>query len=209
MNTKNFARFVVLTVICVMALSYYAGPAFGADPGSKDVTCDISVTVDTIIEWDTHDFATFVIDLDAQNNGHIIAQGTILEGSATTTLWTNCNVKLSADNLTDPNMALLTHQRTDTHGHHDALVTKYKITTDGDGDPYTGATLGAIGASSSTTWTDYDQFIATPLAITHVNTDGNVEVTLWVQASNDTDNVADAGLYTATQTITAAWDSDN
>jgi hypothetical protein len=207
MNKKNFTKFIVLTVICVMAISYNTRPVFGEDKGGPSAAyCDISVTVDSIVEWEGTNFAA--IDLDQQNSGHIVAQETVLAGSSHYTLWTNSNVTLSADNTGNSRLTHVGPTQTDY------LVTKYKISTDGDGDLVAGITATGSSdtdraASGAGTWTDYDQFLTTALPILHFDTDGAVEVTLNVQASNDTDNVADRGLYQAVQTITATWSSNN
>jgi len=189
---------LLLTVICVMVISYNPKPAFADDPGDDSATCAISVTVDSIIEWEGAAFDA--IDLDAQSGeAPITAQADNPEGTSAYTLWTNCNVELSADNDADAQLDDGT----------DVLVTKYKIATDGDGDPDTGADSDAVTASGSDVYALHNLFLATALDITHVNTDGNVEVTLSVEATNDTDEVSDSGSYTATQTITAAWVSDD
>lgn len=199
MNKKILLSVIVISAI---VLSCNRKSAFGADPGDDAATCAISVTVDTIIEWEGANFAA--IDIDTQD-AHLTAQNSSPAGDAIYTLWTNCNVELSADNTA---ASQLTHQR-GGGANQDTLVTKYKISTDGDGDPATGAAALDVTASASDVWTEYDDFLATALAITHFNTDGAVEVTLEVQATNDADNVADTGLYQAVQTITAAWVSDN
>ncbi|MFA5239253.1 MAG: hypothetical protein WC476_06045 [Phycisphaerae bacterium] len=194
---KNLAKYLILLVVCIVVMvSFPAKLAFSADPGPDSATCAISVTVDSIIEWEGANFAA--IDLDSKE-ASISAQGDTPEGSEAYTLWTNCNVELSADNTA-------TAQLTDGT---DVLVTKYKISTDGDGDPDTGADAIAVAASGSDAYVVHGSFLATPLDITHVNTDGNVEVTLYVEASNAADEVSDSGAYTATQTITATWTSDD
>jgi len=194
---NRLAKYLFLLSICVLVLVCLTGKvAFAADPGADAATCAISVTVASIIEWEGANFAA--IDLDAQEAA-ISAKAHTPEGSAAYTLWTNCNVELGADNTG-------TSQLTDGT---DVLITKYKISTDGDGDPETGAAAGAVTASSSDVYTVHNSFLSTALAITHFNTDGSAEVTLEVEASNEADEVADSGSYTATQTITATWTSDN
>ncbi|PKL49385.1 MAG: hypothetical protein CVV39_02990 [Planctomycetes bacterium HGW-Planctomycetes-1] len=192
----NKTKLLLLIVMCVMAISYNPKLAFAADPGPDAAECDITITVDSIIEWEGLAFAA--IDLDSQASS-ISAQADSPEGSAVYTLWTNCNVELSADNTA-------TAQLTDGT---DVLVTKYKISTDGAGVTETGATVAAVAASGSDVYALYNLFLATPLDIAHFNTDGAVEVTLEVEATNPADEVADSGAYTATQTITATWTSDN
>jgi hypothetical protein len=206
-KNMNKTMLLVLTVICVVALSYYTSPAFG-DAGQHDhATCDITVTVESIVEWEGVDNEFPGIAL-----ANITAQNSSPSGSAVLTLWTNSNVTLTADNT---NLSQLTHQRGDGAPVEDTLVTWYKISTDGDGDPATGADSTAVTASASDVWTLHNLFLTAPLAslaITHFNGDGNVEVTLEVQATNEVTghmNVADVGLYEATQTITATWASEN
>jgi hypothetical protein len=188
-------KFLVF-VICMVLMVVPAKKIIGAEVGPDGATCAVSVTVDSIIEWEGLNFAPIALT-------KIDNQSDTPEDSKTYTLWTNCNVTLSANNTA-------VAQLTDTV---DVLVTKYKLTIDGDGAAATGATATAIDNSDSDQFIEYDQFLNTDLAITHVNTDGNVEVTLHVQASNqDLDGhkqVADSGNYTATQTITATWGSDD
>lgn len=191
-------RILLVTMVCVVLMSFNTMPVYGADPGSDSATCAITITVNSIIEWEGANFA-------AINLAAITSQASAPTGNAIYTLWTNCNVELSSDRT---NASELTHQR-GVAGMADMLVTKYKISTDGDGVATTGATAADVLASSASTWTTYDNFLATHLQVTHFNTDGAVEVTLSVQATNDADNVADSGAYSATQTITAAWVSDN
>ncbi len=194
MKTKN--RMLVVAACCIAAL--LCGTTVYAAPAPDGAYCDITVTVESIIEWESTNFAT--ITLDAQSgDAPIDAHGDAPEGSAAYTLWTNCNVVLTADTSTDARLK----------NANDSLVTKYKLSVDGDGASATGATVTAINNSSSGTWTLYSSFLSTGLQIAHVYTDGNVEVTLSVQATNNTDEVADSGSYYARQTITATWVSDH
>ncbi|MCK5173568.1 MAG: hypothetical protein KAR47_09255 [Planctomycetes bacterium] len=192
---NGLAKYLFLLLIFV-AVCLTGKVAFAADPGPDSATCAISVTVGSVIEWEGANFAA--IDLDAQEAA-ITAKSHTPEGSAAYTLWTNCNLELSGDNTA-------TAQLTDAT---DTLITKYKISTDGDGSAATGAAAAAVTASSSDVYTVHGSFLSTALAITHFNSDGSVEVTLEVEASNEADSVADSGSYTATQTITATWTSDN
>lgn len=193
---NSFAKFSLLCVICIAIVSLTTKLLFAADPGPDSATCAISVTVDSIIEWEGANFAA--IDLDSQEAA-ISAQAHTPEGSSVYTLWTNCNVALSANNTTASQLS----DGTDT------LVTKYKMSEDGDGVATTGATAAAEATSGVGSYVLYDSFLSSALAITHVNTDGAVEVTLYVEASNAADEVSDSGDYTAIQTITATWVSDN
>ena len=76
-------------------------------------------------------------------------------------------------------------------------MTEYKLEYDGDGDPDTGG--------ATVDWAEYDDFLVVPSAVTHVTLDGAVNVTLSARASNATGTLADAGNYTATQTLTATF----
>jgi len=120
----------------------------------------------------------------------ISSQTDIREGSATIILDVNGTVmeaEITAENGPDAQL----HNATDT------LVTEYKLEFDGDGSSETGG--------SNTSYESYETFLTTPAAITYRPGDNDVAVTLWVRASNIADNVADSGLYTATQTLTVTW----
>ena len=184
---NNLAKCLLLIIVFFVT----ANLAFAADPGDDSATCAVSVTVASIIEWEGGNFAALA-------PADITAQASAPTDSETYTLWTNCNVTLTATNT---DLAELTHSR-DGGAMEDTLVTKYKIAFDGDG-------ATATGGTDSADWILYSSFLSPALEITHFNTDGAVEVTLYVQATNDSDNVADTGLYQAVQTITAAWASDN
>jgi len=154
-----------------------------APPPDDPATCAISITVNTVMEW-AGDFSN--ISLTA-----ISGQADTPEGSQVQTLYTNCNLEISADTSTTARLSSAT----------DVLTTKYKLSYDGDG-------VTATGGTGVATWTDYSTFLSTASAVTHKDTDGAVDVTLYVQASNPGGRVADAGAYTATQTLTASWTSD-
>ena len=178
---KKSVKKVVLLMGIVLLLD--ANLVWAPDPGDQPATCNISVTVNTLMEW-AGNFSD--ISLTA-----ISDQADAPEGSQTQTLYTNCNLEISANNNTAARLSSAT----------DSLVTKYKLSYDGDGSTTTGGT--GVG-----TWTDYNEFLSTASAVTHVSTDGAVNVTLYVQASNPNGEAADAGSYTAIQTLTASWTSD-
>lgn len=179
---------LLLTLTVVMALCLTANVAM-ADPNDA-ATAAVTCTVDTIVEWDdtvnAGDFDTIAIP-------NITDQNTPRSAHQHLVLYTNDDVVITADNT---DVAQLMIDRGGAA--EDKLVTKYMLAYDGDGDPYTGGT-------SEVAFTDYTIFIAGGSAVTHALGDGAVEVTLSAQASNDTGNVADAGAYTATQTLTATW----
>jgi len=177
---RTLTRRIVLLIGLVLLID---ANVVWAQPPDDPATCDISVTVNTIMEW-AGNFSN--ISLTA-----ISAQADAPEGSQVQTLYTNCNLEISADNTTTARLSSAT----------DALVTKYQLSYDGDG-------VTATGGTGVATWTDYNTFLSTASAVTHVDTDGAVNVTLYVQASNPGGRVADAGAYSATQTLTASWTSD-
>ena len=179
---KTLTRRVVLLMGLVLLIN--ASVVWAPDPGDSLATCNISVTVSTIMEW-AGNFAG--ISLTPSISG----QADTPEGSQTQTLYTNCDLAISANNAAAAQLTSTT----------DSLVTKYKLSYDGDGSTETGGTDVVI-------WTDYDTFLSTASAVTHVSTDGAVNVTLYVQASNPNGEAADAGSYTAVQTLTASWTSD-
>lgn len=118
---------------------------------------------------------------------NITTQNQVPEGSATVILNTNGNAEISADNTTTAQLSSAT----------DTLFTEYKLTFDGDGINDTGGPTVA--------YTSYDSFLSSPVQITRVEPDDDVDVTLYVRASNYAGDVADSGTYTATQTLTAHW----
>lgn len=179
---KTLAKVLLLVGLCVSVKL-----ALAADPGPDSATCTINVTVGQIIEWEGAAFT----DIDLAT---ITAQGDTPSGSSEYTLWINCNVSLTADNDADAELD------NTGGGGSDTLVTEYYVDYDGDGVTATGGT--------DTAYATYNNFISGGSAITHVDNDGGVEITLYARASNDSDNVADAGDYTCTQTLTASWTSD-
>ncbi len=183
-SVKKLLLVAVAVVICFI-------PHLGsAAPPDDDATCDISVTVDSIMEW-AGNFTAIVL-------ANMTSQAATPSDNETQTIYANCNFDISADNTIASELNSAT----------DELVTKYLLDDDGDGSIATGATPGDKLASDIITWTDYDSFLSTPLVITHVDADGAVQITLSVQASNLPGNVADSGAYSAQQTLTASWISD-
>lgn len=109
-------------------------------------------------------------------------------GSSSIVLNTTGNAEISADNtdaakLTEPS--------------GDSLYTEYKLEFDGDGVSSTGGT--------TVDFTSYDSFLTSSAQVTYVFGDKWVTVTLSVRASNYANQLANAGTYSATQTLTAAW----
>lgn len=108
--------------------------------------------------------------------------------SAMATLGLTGDVDITADNNDTAQLSSAT----------DVLITEYRLIFDGDGSSIS-------GGASETTWTAYNSFLSPAVTVTHISDDDEVVVTLHVQASNPAGEVADAGSYTATQTLTLSW----
>ena len=188
---KSYTRSVLLCAIYIAVIVFTVEFGFSVEPDS-DATCGISVTVSPMMEW-AGNFPNITL---AAINSYADAP----EDNKTQTLYTNCDLTIGADNTLSGPAEL--SSTTDT------LVTKYKLAEDGDGTSTTGASVVDEGTSGISTWTVYSNFLSIVLPITHVNTDGAVDITLYVQATNPAGEVADQGSYSATQTLTAAWTSD-
>ena len=181
---------IIVIVIVVIVIVCFIAHLAPAAPLDDDATCDISVTVDSIMEWAGNFTA---ISLTA-----ISFQADAPQDSETQTIYTNCDLNISADNTVAAELSSAT----------DVLITKYQLAQDGDGALTTGATGADETTSGIATWTEYDTFLDTVLPITHIDTDGAVQITLSVQATNNAGEVADSGAYSAQQTLTAIWTSD-
>ena len=179
---KNLVKVVLFLAVLCLALRV----ALAADPGPDSATCDVTVTVNTVLEWSDTSYTDIALD-------PITSTTDTPFDSRAFTLYTNCNCEISADNTT---AAQLENEGAST----DTLVTKYQLEYDGDGS-------SATGGTDISTWTDYSTFLSPASAVTHVDGDGIVVVTLWAEASSG-GQVRDPGSYRATQTLTAAWTSD-
>ncbi|HAL45169.1 MAG TPA: hypothetical protein DCP47_04540, partial [Phycisphaerales bacterium] len=161
-------RILLVLAVCVTVLCCNQSST-GDDGGTDPATCAITITVDSIVEWEGSNPQGTAEPMPAIALANITDQASAPEGTSTLTLFTNSNVAISADNTDD---SQLTH----TDGTVDTLVTKYKLATDGAGAVATGATGAAVTAAAASTWTVHSSFLTpTALAITHVNTDGAVE----------------------------------
>jgi hypothetical protein len=114
----------------------------------------------------------------------IASKNQISEGSSSANLSINGDVEISADNSTAARLSSA----------GDTLVTEYKLTFDG----------GATGGTD-TDYQTYNGFLTPAVRVTHVTGDDDVKVTLHVKASNYANGLADAGEYTAKQTLTVHW----
>jgi hypothetical protein len=172
-----FIALLVVTTLCLTVIVALAAPS------PDDATALVTVTVDLIGEW-AKDFNTIAL-------ATITAQGSTPTGNGTARLYTNGDVDITADNSTVAQLKLGTDP-------NQTLVTSYMLTDDGDGATTTGGT-------DEVTYTGYATFLSSAYVITHVAGDGDVEITLNARAANSPGEVADAGDYTATQTLTATW----
>jgi hypothetical protein len=181
---KMSAKRVVLLMGIVLLLD--ANLVLAA-PVDDDATANVTVTVNTIMEWSAASYTDITLT-------PITAQSDDPTGSTNFTLYTNCNCEISADIDTDAQLKLGTDP-------NQTLVTSYMLTDDGDGT--------GTGGTDQASYTVYSSFLSpTAYAITHVAGDGVVVITLYAKAENPNGEVADAGAYSATQTLTASWTSD-
>ncbi len=112
----------------------------------------------------------------------------VRQGNSQVTLFTSSDAEITADNSDSAKL---------TEPGGDCLYTEYKLDFDGDGVSKTGGLM--------VDFTGYDSFLSSPATVTHIPDDNDVQVTLYVRASNYTGQLADAGDYTATQTLTVYW----
>jgi hypothetical protein len=178
---KMSAKRVVLLMGIVLLLD--ANLVLAA-PVDDDATASITVTVADIMEW-SGNFSTIALP-------DITTQTSAPTGSQTTILYTNGNVDITADNTTAAQLSLGADP-------NQTLVTSYMLTDDGDG-------INTTGGTDETSYTMHSSFLSpTAYIITHVAGDGAVVITLHAEAKNPSGEVADAGSYSAIQTLTAAW----
>jgi hypothetical protein len=109
------------------------------------------------------------------------------EGSSSATLSLNGDVEISADHSTAAQLSSA----------GDTLVTEYRLTFDGNGSSKTGRL--------DTSYQTYDGFLNPAVRVTYVTDDNDVVVTLHVKAGNYANDLANAGEYKATQTLTVHW----
>jgi hypothetical protein len=135
----------------------------------------------------SQDFMYWEDNFESITLPNLTARDAESEGEGEATLFTSGNAEISADNTTTAQLSSGT----------DTLVTQYKLRFDGDGITETGG--------STVPFTTYDLFLSTPASITYVPDDNDVTVKLIVLAKNYEEQVANAGTYTATQTLTVHW----
>ena len=143
------------------------------------ISLSTELLIGSFMDWDSN-FGPIALP-------NIASREQISEGSSSANLSINGDVEISADNSAAAQLSSA----------GDTLVTEYKLTFDGRPPSKTGA--------PDTTYQTYDQFLTTPVYITHKRHENDVVVTLHVRASNYANDVADAGTYSATQTLTVHW----
>lgn len=176
-------RYLFLVLLVGVALVVGSNVARAQDP--VDATCTITVTVDGIMEWAGGTFPAIGL------TPNIAAQADQPEGFSSLDLYLNGDVSITAQTSA---AAELEEDGAGT----DTLYTEYKLVYDFDG-------TGADSGGAPVDWTVYSSFLVGGSAVTHQPLDGAVNLTLWARASNPTGTLADAGPYTATQTLTATW----
>jgi hypothetical protein len=154
-----------------------AADLVSAVPPPVSATCDISCTVAEIVEWSQASFPAIEL-------GELTTQKSRASDSASLILYTNGDVKITADNSDQAELS---------KGGNHKLVTEYRLEFD---------TAGA-----ATGWSSYDSFLNNGLTVEHISCNGAIEVTLSVRASKDSNKAANSGRYTATQTLTVCWSS--
>ena len=171
--------------------SYIAGDLIKGFGSSANVHYDTTTNPGYVTVWATAAASSFMYwsgNFSQISLGNIGSRNQICQGSSQATLFTNGNAEITANNTAAAQLKSASN---------DTLVTEYKLTFDGDGDPNTGG--------ETVDWTPYNNFLTTPSDVTYFPDDNNVTVTLHVRASNATGKLADAGTYSATQTLTASW----
>jgi hypothetical protein len=173
-------------------------------------TCDISCTVEDIVEWSDDSFP-------AINLGNLTNENREVSGSASLLLYTNKDVQIIADNSYAARLS--------KDGAH-TLVTQYNLEYYGTGADQTGGSSSRCSAAGTAGWSDYDCFLVNGSQVTHFPGDGAVEVILSVRAFKNTApadsgygsafslgrspaqhsaETTESGYYTARQTLTVCW----
>ncbi len=172
-------RILITATVCIAAIVLFSSSAL-AQPADDTATCAVSATVANIMEWSAN--------FSAISLGTMSSVSDTLTGSETATLYTNGNVDITADNTTAAELS---------EAGGDTLYTEYQLSYDGNGTTATGG--------SAVSYTVYSSFLSSASTVTHYDEDGAVVVTLGARATNAAGTLADAGSYTATQTLTASW----
>ncbi len=174
-------------------MTLYVGSPRGSprDKMKLRVTHIISVAILTFVCSEllmSQDFMYWESNFEPIALAAISTRDGVSEGDANVKLFTSGNAEISADNTDAARL---------TGPGGDSLYTEYKLKFDGNGTSETGG--------SKVNFTSYDTFLSTPAFVTYVPGDDEVKVTLSVKVSNYNGQLANAGTYTATQTLTVHW----
>ena len=169
-----------IAIPVVFALLSASNQVFAVPPPAA-ATCRISCTVANIAEWADAGFQDIHL-------AELTPGSSEVSGSSSLRLYTNSDVKITADNSAAAQLSKDASHK---------LATEYKLEYDASG------TNGTGGAT--VVWSDYDSFLREGSIVTHAGGDGAVEIILSVRVSKDKWAADDAGQYTATQTLTACW----
>jgi len=177
---KLLIRLTVVIALCLTTNSALADIVYDAD-----ATADVNCTVEEIAEW-SGNYSTIQLPDVTDQSSYTADANAVLK------LYMNADVKITGNAS-----AQLKKDGTDSDN---VLVTEYKLTFDGDGET-------ATGVASPTDWRPHNTFATGGETVTFVSKDGEVDVRLHVRAKNVVGELADAGTYSITQTLTIAWTS--
>jgi hypothetical protein len=208
MGRQEMRSYLFIAVLTVFGL-FLASNLVSAEPPSISVRCKTSCTVAEIVEWSDDSFPPI-------NLTNLTAQNSQVFGSSRLRLYTNGNVEITADNSDAAQLSKDNYHK---------LVTEYKLEYDAFGVNETGGSM--------VDWSGYDSFLSKGSIVTHIPGDGAVEVILSVRVSkgssgfgnsltqnlrstnlpstsaacNISCTLENVGECTATQTLTAYWES--
>ena len=166
--------------LVIFALSSVTNMVSAAPP-VVSARCNISCTVADIAEWS--DDSPPVINLPH------LTQNKQATNSTSLVLYTNGEVKITADNLDVIQLPKDSFYK---------FLMEYKLDYDGSGINKTGSTVARRQCNS---------LLNIGLMETQVSGDDAVEVILSVVASKNTSQPGDSGRHTATHTLTVCWKS--
>ena len=168
--------YLSIAVLAVFAPSLISNFVL-AEPPPVSATCSISCTVADIAEWSENSFPVINLpDLTTQNSQ--------VSGSTSLVLYTNGDVKITADNSDAAQLS-----KDDNH----KLITEYMLKYHTDG--------------TTTVWSNYGSFLNNDSTVKHISGNGATGVTLSARVSNDSRALGDSGGSNATLTLTVCWKS--
>lgn len=173
---------LAIPVLAVFAF-YVLPECAAAAPAPASATCDITCTVADIAEWSSTTFPPI-------NLPDLTTQDSQVSGCASLLLYTNGDVRITADNSDAAQLS-----KDDLN----KLVTEYALEYDGSAVNQTGG--------NTVNYTHYHSFLSPDAIVKHVAGDGAVQVTLSVRVSAEDLQFPATGRYNATQTLTVCWSS--